>query len=71
MLRDIERLYIRKARVEEKIKKIEVKLRKYIEINEEPQATKKQLQAKSDIGDVIRRRKGEPEKRISLKLNKQ
>ena len=40
------------------MKKLEVKLRKNIEFN-------KQSQAKSDISDVIRRRKGEPDKRIS------
>ena len=67
MLRNIDHLDIREVRVEEKIKKMEDKLRKNIEINEESQAKKKQLQAKSDIGDVIRRRKGEPEKRISPK----
>jgi hypothetical protein len=49
----------------EKIKELEIKLRKMFEINEKLQAKKKPWQAKSDIDDVIRRRKGEPDKRIS------
>jgi len=50
--------------VKEKMKKLEIKLRKNIELNEQSQATKEQSQAKSDISDVVRRRKGEPDKRI-------
>jgi len=49
----------------EKIKELEIKLRKMFEINKKFQAKKKRWQAKSDIDDVIRRRKGEPDKRIS------
>ena len=56
--------------MKKKIKKLEIKLRKNIEFNEQSQAAKKQSQPKSDIGNVIRRRKGEPDKRISRKLNK-
>jgi len=50
--------------VKEKMKKLEIKLRKNIELNE-------QSHAKSDIRDVIRRRKGEPDKRISLNVNRE
>jgi len=57
--------------VEEKIKEFKIKRRKNIELNEQFQATKEKSHAKSDIGDVIRRRKGEPDKRFSLELNKQ
>ncbi|MBC8434453.1 MAG: hypothetical protein H8D96_21300 [Desulfobacterales bacterium] len=56
--------------MKEKIKKLEIKLRKNIELNEQSQAAKKQSQAKSDISDVIRRRKGEPDKRIILNVNR-
>ena len=56
--------------MKEKIKKLEIKLRKNIEFNEQTQAKKKQSQAKSDIRDVIRRRKGESDKRISLNINR-
>ncbi len=62
---------IREVRVKEKIKKLEIKLRKSFEIKEQFQATKEKSHVKPDIGDVIRRRKGEPDKRISLELNKQ
>ncbi len=55
--------------MKEKIKKLEIKLRKTIELNEQAQAKKKQSNAKSDIRDVIRRRKGEPDKRIPLNVN--
>ena len=50
--------------MKKKINELEVKLRKNVELNE-------QSQDKSDIGDVIRRRKGKPDKRISRKLNLQ
>jgi len=56
--------------MKEKTKKLEIKLRKNIELSEQSQDAKKQSQAKSDIGNVIRRRKGEPDKRISLNVNK-
>jgi len=57
--------------MKEKIKKLKIKLRKNIVINEQSQAAKKQSQAKSDISDVIRRRKGEPDKRIILNVNRE
>ena len=56
--------------MKEKIKKLEIKLRKNIELNEQSQSTKKQSQTKSDVRDVIRRRKGESDKRISLNVNR-
>lgn len=56
--------------MKEKIKKLETKLRKNIELNKQSQSTKKQSQTKSDIRDVIRRRKGESDKRISLNVNR-
>jgi hypothetical protein len=49
----------------EKSKELEIKLRKMFEINQKLQVKKKRWQAKSDIDAVIRRRKGEPDKRIS------
>ena len=49
----------------EKSKELEIKLRKMFEINQKLQVKKKRWQAKSDIDGVIRRRKGEPDKRIS------
>ncbi len=66
---NIDRIEIREVRMENK--GVRIKRRKSFEINEESQATKEQPQTQSDIGDVIRRRKGEPDKRISLELNKQ
>ena len=54
----------------EKRKELEIKLRKMFEINEKFQAKKKRWQAKSNIGNVIRRRKGEPDKWIFCKLNR-
>ena len=66
---NIDRIEIREVRVENK--GVRIKRRKSFEINEESQATKEQPQTQSVIGDVIRRRKGEPDKRISLELNKQ
>ena len=56
--------------MKERKKKLEIKLRKNIELNEQSQAAKQQSQAKADIGNVIRRRKGEPDKRIFLNVNK-
>ena len=49
----------------EKSKELEVKLRKMFELNEQSQSVKEQPQVKSDTSDVIRRRKGKPDKRIS------
>jgi hypothetical protein len=54
----------------EKSKELEIKLRKMFEINEKFQANKKQWQAKPDVNNVIRRRKGEPDKFIPQKANK-
>ena len=54
----------------EKNKKLEIKLRKMFAINEKFQAKKKQWQAKPDVDNVIRRRKGEPDKFIPQKANK-
>jgi hypothetical protein len=54
----------------EKSKELEIKLRKMFEINEKFQANKKQWQAKPDVNNVIRRRKGEPDKFIPQKTNK-
>jgi hypothetical protein len=54
--------------VKKKIKELEFQLRKMLELNEQSQTTKEK--AKSNIGNVIRRRKGEPDKWISCKLNR-
>ncbi len=54
----------------EKIKELEIKLRKNIELSEQSQTAKEQQQAKSNTSVVIRRRKGEQNKRIFHKLNK-
>ena len=54
----------------EKSKELEIKLRKIFEINEKFQAKKKRWQAKPDVDNVIRRRKGEPDKFIPQKSNK-
>lgn len=52
--------------MKKKIKKLEFQLRKMLELNEQSQTTKEK--SKSNIGNVIRRRKGEPDKWISCKL---
>jgi len=57
--------------VKEKIKELEIKLRKNIELYEQSQVAEEKHQVKPDTGEVIRRRKGEPERRIFRKLNKQ
>lgn len=49
----------------EKIKGLEVKLRKVLKLNEQSQSTKEQPQVKSDVSVIIRRRKGETDKRIA------
>jgi hypothetical protein len=54
--------------VKEKVKELEVKLRKMLELKEQSQTTKEK--SKSNIGNVIRRRKGEPDKWVSCKLNR-
>ena len=50
---------------EEKSKELEIKLRKMFELNKQFKSEKEQPQVKSDSSDVIRRRKGKPDKRIS------
>jgi len=55
--------------VKEKFKKLEFQLRKMLELSDKSQTTKKNSKSKSNIGNVIRRRKGEPDKWISCKLN--
>ncbi len=57
--------------MKEKIKELEIKLRKNIELYDQFQVAEEKPQVKPDIGEVIRRRKGEPERRIFRKLNKQ
>ncbi|MEA1949061.1 MAG: hypothetical protein U9N83_17375 [Thermodesulfobacteriota bacterium] len=54
----------------EKSKELEIKLRKMFETNEKLQAKKKRWQDKPDVDNVIRRRKGEPDKFIPQKANK-
>ena len=62
----IGRIDKREVRVDaEKSKELEIKLRKMFELNKQPQSTKEQPQVKSDSSNVIRRRKGKPDKRIS------
>ena len=51
-------------------KDLEVKLKKMFEINKKFQVKKQQFQTKSNIEHVIRRRKGEPDKLISLTSKK-
>ena len=53
--------------MKEKNKELEFQLRKMFELNEQSQITKEK--SKSNIGNVIRRRKGEPDKWISYRLN--
>ena len=48
----------------EKSKELEIKLRKMFVLNKHSQSAKEQPRIKSDIGNVIRRRKGEQDKRI-------
>ncbi len=55
--------------MKKKFKELEFQLRKMLELNEQSQTTKEK--SKSNIGNVIRRRKGEPDKWISCKLNTQ
>ncbi len=56
--------------MKEKIKELEFQLREMLELNEQSQTTKEKSKFKSNIGNVIRRRKGEPDKRISLNVNR-
>jgi len=48
-----------------KIKELEIGLPKMFELNKQSQSAKEQPQVKFDTSDVIRRRKGKPDKRIS------
>jgi len=57
--------------VKEKIKELEIKLRKNIELSEQSQVAKEKPQGKPGTGEVIRRRKGEQDKRIFRESNKQ
>ncbi len=57
--------------MKEKIKELEIKLRKNFELYEQSQIADEKPQVKPDNGEVIRRRKGEPDRLISRKLNKQ
>jgi len=57
--------------VKKKIKELEFRLRKMLELNEQLQTTKEKSKSKSNIGNVIRRRKGEPDKWFSFKLKEQ
>jgi hypothetical protein len=56
--------------VKEKIKELEFQLRKMLELSEQSQTIKEKSKSKSNIDNVIRRRKGEPDKRIPQKSNK-
>jgi len=56
--------------VEKKKKALEILLRKNIELYEKSRARKEKSKARSGIGNVIRRRKGDPDKRISFELNR-
>ena len=53
-----------------KRKDLAIELQKMFEINKKFQVKKERFQTKSDIEHVIRRRKGEPDKLISLTPNK-
>jgi len=57
------------VRVKGKFKELEFRLREMLELSEKSQTTKENSKSKSNIGNVIRRRKGEPDKWISCKLN--
>lgn len=56
--------------MKKKIIELEFRLRKMLELNEQLQTTKEESKSKSNIGNVIRRRKGESDKWISFKLKK-
>ena len=47
-----------------KFKELEFRLREMLELNKQSQTTKEKSKSKSNIGNVIRRRKGEQDKRI-------
>jgi len=50
--------------VKGKFKELEFRLREMLELNKQSQTTKEKSKSKSNIGNVIRRRKGEQDKRI-------
>ncbi|MBW2571488.1 MAG: hypothetical protein JRE61_03750 [Deltaproteobacteria bacterium] len=56
--------------MENKKKALEILLRKNIELYEQSRIRKEKLKARSGKGNVIRRRKGDPDKRIVFKLNR-
>jgi hypothetical protein len=56
--------------VEKKKKALEILLRKNIELYEKSRVRKEKLKARSGTGNVIRRRKGDPDKRIVFELNR-
>jgi len=56
--------------VKGKFKELEFRLREMLELNKQSQTTKEKSKSKSNIDNVIRRRKGEPDKRIPQKSNK-
>ncbi|MGB6010073.1 MAG: hypothetical protein WBI57_02250 [Desulfobacterales bacterium] len=56
--------------MEKKKRALEILLRKHIELYEKSRARKEKSKARSGIGNVIRRRKGDPDKRISFELNR-
>jgi hypothetical protein len=56
--------------VENKKKALEILLRKNIELYEKSQARKEKSKARSGTGNVIRRRKGDPDKWIAFELNR-
>jgi hypothetical protein len=62
---------VRNKELEIKLRKLfEINEKKMFEINEKIQAKKKRWLSKSDADNVIRRRKGEPDKFIPQKANK-
>lgn len=56
--------------MENKKKALEILLRKNIELYEKYRARKEKSKARSGTGNVIRRRKGDPDKWIAFELNR-
>lgn len=56
--------------MEKKKKMLENILRRNIELYEKSRARKEKSKARSGTGNVIRRRKGDPDKRIAFELNR-
>ena len=65
-----EQSVLRGVRVKKKIKALQFQLRKMLELHERSQTSKENSKSKPSIGKVIRRRKGEPDKWISYRLNR-